>query len=140
MQKSNESKSVTNNVIYNMLFQLFTTCLPVITTPYLSRTLGLTQSGVYSFVESIVTLFTVFGAIGTSLYGCRKIAYVRDNKEQLTIATWEIIILKLLLLIPVTIIYLFMFCLTGEYSNLFIINILTVISSTIEISWFFQRS
>ena len=85
-------------------------------------------------------MFTVFGAIGTSLYGCRKIAYVRDNKEQLTIATWEIIILKLLLLIPVTIIYLFMFCLTGEYSNLFIINILTVISSTIEISWFFQRS
>ena len=54
-------KSVTNNVIYNMLFQFFTTCLPVITAPYLSRTLGLAQSGVYSFDDSIVTLFTIFG-------------------------------------------------------------------------------
>ena len=43
-------KSVTN-----------TTCLPVITAPYLSRTLGLAQSGVYSFDDSIVTLFTIFG-------------------------------------------------------------------------------
>ena len=76
-------KSVTSNVIYNMLFQFFTTFLPVITTPYLSRTLGVSQSGVYSFVESIVTLFTVFGAIGTSLYGCRMIAYVRDDKQKL---------------------------------------------------------
>ena len=51
-----KKSSVTMNVIYNMLFQIFTTCLPVITTPYLSRTLGLYQSGVYSFVDSIVTL------------------------------------------------------------------------------------
>lgn len=132
------SKSLTSNVIYNMLFQIFTTCLPVITTPYLSRTLGLHQSGVYSFVETIVTLFTVFGAIGTSLYGCRKIAYERDDKEKLSQATYEIIILKLLLLIPVLAIYILIFCLTGEYSIYFIINILTVIGSAIELSWFFN--
>ena len=134
----NENKSVTSNVIYNMLFQLFTTCLPVITTPYLSRTLGLAQSGVYSFVDSIVTLFTVFGSIGTSLYGCRKIAYVRDNKKDLTEATYEIIYLKFILLIPILLIYVLLFCLTGELSIYFIINILTVIGSAIEISWFYN--
>ena len=131
-------KSVTNNVIYNMLFQFFTTFLPVITTPYLSRTLGVEQSGVYSFVESIVTLFTVFGAIGTSIYGCRKIAYVRDNKQQLSKTAYEIFALKGLLLIPVCIIYIIVFCLTGKYSIYFIINILTVVGSAIEISWFFN--
>ncbi len=133
-----KKSSVTMNVIYNMLFQIFTTCLPVITTPYLSRTLGLYQSGVYSFVDSIVTLFTIFGTIGTSLYGCRKIAYVRDDKEKLSITTYEIILLKLLLLIPVFVIYLFLFCLFNEYSIYFIINILTVIGSAIEISWFYN--
>ncbi len=133
-----KNKSVTMNVIYNMIFQIFTTCLPVITTPYLSRTLGLYQSGVYSFVDSIVTLFTIFGSIGTSLYGCRKIAYIRDDKEKLSITTYEIILLKLLLLIPVLIIYLLMFCIYNEYSIYFIINILTVIGSAIEISWFYN--
>ncbi len=131
-------KSVTSNVVYNMLFQFFVTFLPVITTPYLSRTLGVTQSGVYSFVESIVTLFTVFGAIGTSLYGCRKIAYVRDDKKQLSQVAYEIFTLKFLLLVPICIIYLLFFCINGEYSVYFIINILTVIGSAIEIGWFFN--
>lgn len=131
-------KSVTNNVIYNMLFQFFTTFLPVITTPYLSRTLGVEQSGVHSFVESIVTLFTIFGSIGTSLYACRKIAYVRDNKEELTNTTYEIILLKLLLLIPVSLIYIFAFCINQRFSIYFIINIMTIIGSAIEISWFFN--
>ena len=105
MRQTKQTRSMTSNVLYNMLFQLFTTFLPVITTPYLSRTLGLAQSGVYSFVDTIVTLFTIFGAIGTSLYGCRKIAYVRDNEKELSKATYEIIILKLFLLIPVLAIY-----------------------------------
>ena len=131
-------KSVTSNVIYNMLFQFFTTFLPVITTPYLSRTLGVSQSGVYSFVESIVTLFTVFGAIGTSLYGCRMIAYVRDDKQKLSQTAYEIFMLKFLILIPVVIIYIVLFCISGKYSIYFIVNILTVIGSAIEISWFFN--
>lgn len=131
-------KSVTSNVIYNMLFQFFTTFLPVITTPYLSRTLGVSQSGVYSFVESIVTLFTVFGAIGTSLYGCRMIAYVRDDKQKLSQTAYEIFMLKFLILIPVIIIYIVLFCISGKYSIYFIVNILTVIGSAIEISWFFN--
>ncbi len=131
-------KSVTNNVLYNMLFQFFTTFLPVITTPYLSRTLGLSQSGVFSFVESIVTLFTVFGVIGTSLYGCRKIAYVRDDKEQLSRTLYEVLILKLLLFIPVCLVYIPIFCLSGEYSVYFIINIMTVLGSAVEMGWFFN--
>lgn len=131
-------KSVTNNIIYNMLFQFFTTFLPVITTPYLARTLGVNQSGVFSFVESIVILFTTLGSIGTSLYGCRKVAYVRDNEEKLQKVTLEIILLKLILLVPIILLYLIMFCLNGEYKLYFIINLFTIIGSTIDLSWYFN--
>lgn len=133
-----KKRSVTANVVYNMLFQLFTTCLPIITTPYLTRTLGLSQCSVYSFVETIVTLFTVFGAVGTSLYGCRKIAYVRDDREKLSKTAYEVIFLKLLLLLPVAGIYISQFCNTGEYSGYFWINLITVISSAVEVTWFFN--
>lgn len=133
-----KNKSVSNNIIYNMLFQLFTTFLPVITTPYVSRVLGLEQNSIYSFVETIVTLVTVIGSIGTFLYGCRKIAYVRDDKEKLSQITYEIIALKLILLIPTLILYALIFCINGSLSKYFLINIITVISSGIEITWFFN--
>lgn len=133
-----KTRSVTANVVYNMLYQLFTTCLPIITTPYLTRTLGLSQCSVFSFVETIVTLFTIIGAVGTSLYGCRKIAYVRDDRQLLSRTAYEIIFLKLLLLIPVSAVYIAIFCITGEYSGYFWINLVTVISSAVEVTWFFN--
>lgn len=131
-------KSVSNNIIYNMLFQLFTTLLPVITTPYIARTLGLAQNGIYSFVETIVTLCTVFGAIGTFVYGCRQVAYVREDKDKLSQVAYEVFALKLLLLIPLLAFYIVVFCLNGTYSQYFTICIITIISSAIEISWFFN--
>jgi len=131
-------KNLANNVIYNMLFQFFTLFLPVITTPYISRTLGLEQNGIYSFVETIVTLFTIFGSIGTFLYGCRKIAYVRNDKEKLSQAAYEIILLKLILLVPLLIIYIVTYNLIGQHQLYFSINIITIVSSAIEITWFFN--
>ena len=131
-------KSVSNNIIYNILFQFFTTLLPVITTPYIAKTLGLAQNGVYSFVETIVTLCTVFGAIGTFVYGCRQVAYVREDKVKLSQVAYEVFALKLLLLIPLLVFYIAIFCLSGDYSQYFTICIITIISSSIEISWFFN--
>ena len=86
-----KKRSLTENVFFNMLYQVLVTVLPIITTPYTARTLGLSANGVHSFTESIVTYFIIFGAIGTSLYGIRKIAYVRDNEEELARVTKEVI-------------------------------------------------
>ena len=78
-----KKRSVTENVFFNMLYQVLVTVLPVITTPYMARTLGLHANGIHSFTESIVTYFIILGALGTSLYGIRKVAYVRDDEEEL---------------------------------------------------------
>ena len=133
-----KKKSVTNNIIYNMLFQIFTTFVPVIITPYISRTLGLKNNSIYSFVETIVTLIAIVGSLGTFLYGCRKIAYVRDDKYELSKATYEIIFLKLILLIPVLLIYFMAFCISGNYKIYFLISAITIVSSSLEITWFFN--
>lgn len=133
-----KNKSVSNNIIYNMAFQLFTTFIPVIITPYISRTLGLENNSIYSFVETIVTLIAILGTIGTFLYGSRKIAYVRDDKYNLSKCTYEIIFLKVFLLIPLLLIYIFSFCISGKYKLYFLISTITIISSSIEITWFFN--
>ena len=133
-----KNSSVSNNIIYNMAFQLFTTFIPVIITPYISRTLGLENNSIYSFVETVVTLIAIFGTIGTFLYGSRKVAYVRDNKYNLSKCTYEIIFLKLILLVPILLLYIIFFCITGKYKLYFLISIITIISSSLEITWFFN--
>ena len=115
-----KNSSVSNNIIYNMAFQLFTTFIPVIITPYISRTLGLENNSIYSFVETVVTLIAIFGTIGTFLYGSRKVAYVRDNKYNLSKCTYEIIFLKLILLVPILLLYIIFFCITGKYKLYFL--------------------
>ena len=133
-----KNSSVSNNIIYNMAFQLFTTFIPVIITPYISRTLGLENNSIYSFVETVVTLIAIFGTIGTFLYGSRKVAYVRDKKYNLSKCTYEIIFLKLILLVPILLLYIIFFCITGKYKLYFLISIITIISSSLEITWFFN--
>ena len=73
-----DKKKITANYIYNLIYQILTIILPIITTPYLSRVLGSEGIGIYGYTISIVTYFTLIGALGISKYGQREIAYVQN--------------------------------------------------------------
>lgn len=133
-----KKRSLTENVFFNMLYQVLVTVLPIITTPYTARTLGLSANGVHSFTESIVTYFIIFGAIGTSLYGIRKIAYVRDNAEELARVTKEVISLRLLLMVATLAIYVPFLCFNNQYVLIYRIHIINIVANGIDISWFYQ--
>lgn len=57
-------KNLSANYIYNLAYQIFVIIVPIITTPYVSRTLGADGIGVYSYTLSIVTYFTLIGGLG----------------------------------------------------------------------------
>lgn len=130
--------SLTENLFYNMLYQIIVTVLPIITIPYITRTLGLHANGIYSYTDSIVTYFIVFGSLGTSLYGIRKIAYVRDDKEKLSQVTLEIISLKLVLIVLNLIVFIPLLCVNSQYAYIYQVQILNIIANGIDISWFYQ--
>ena len=85
------------NYIYNTLYQILVLIVPLITTPYVSRILGAEGIGIYSYSQSIATYFVLIGAVGTTLYGQREIAYVQDNPEKRTMVFWEITIFRFIL-------------------------------------------
>ena len=89
-----EIKSIKKNYLYNLLYQILILILPIITTPYISRTLGSENIGIYSFTISIVTYFMLFGSLGVSLYGQREIAYIRKNKIKLQRTFFEIVVFR----------------------------------------------
>ncbi|MBE6920819.1 MAG: flippase [Ruminococcaceae bacterium] len=133
-----KQRSIAENLFYNMLYQVLATVLPIVTTPYVARALGLGATGVHSYTESIVTYFTLFGALGTSMYAVRKIAVVREDEKSLAQATLEILALKLILMLITLAVFIPSLCVGGEYAYLFRIHIVTIVATGLDISWFYQ--
>jgi len=133
-----KKRSVTENVFFNMLYQVLVTVLPVITTPYMTRTLGLHANGIHSFTESIVTYFIILGAMGTSLYAIRKVAYVSNDEQELARVTKGIIALRLMLMLVTLAVYIPTLCINNEYAYIYRIHIINIVANGIDITWFYQ--
>lgn len=85
---------VVRNYIYNLSYQVLVLIVPLITTPYVSRVLGAKGVGTFSYTNSIVQYFILFGCVGLNLYGQREIAYVQHEKEKRDKVFWELVILN----------------------------------------------
>ena len=131
-------KNITKNYIYNLIYQILTIILPIITTPYLSRVLGAKGIGIYGYTISIVTYFTLIGALGISKYGQREIAYVQNDKENRSRVFWELNIIRICTISITLLIFWLAFCLKGEYVTYYRILLLELIAVLLDITWFFQ--
>lgn len=135
---SETKKSVTKNYIYNLIYQILTILLPIVTTPYLSRVLGAENIGIYSYTYSITTYFIIIGSLGISLYGQREIAYLQNDKYKRSKTFWEIAILKFVTTSISMIIFFFAFIMGTQYNFYYGLLSLNLLSTAIEIIWFFQ--
>jgi len=89
--------STQKNVFYNILFALAQVLLPLITFPYLARTLGPTYLGTLNFAESIARYFVLLAAVGIPVYGVRMIAKHSDNKIELSKTFLELFTINLII-------------------------------------------
>lgn len=133
-----KKKSVIKNYIYNVLYQILIMIIPIVTTPYLTRVLGASNLGIYSFTISIVTYFILFGSLGVSMYGQREIAYYQDDIEKRTKIFYEIFFMRLITLGISILVFYLVFCLNGEYNTFYKILLLEIIANIVDISWFFH--
>ena len=134
-----KEKSVKKNYFYNLIYQLLTLILPLITTPYISRVLGAEKIGIYSYTTSVVTYFILFGSLGVSMYGQREIAYIGEDIGKRKKSFWEIVILRFITLAIATLIYYFTIIRTaGEYKIYYEILLFYLLASAFDISWFLQ--
>lgn len=134
-----ENKSVKRNVILNGIQQIVTLLLPFVTVPYLTRVIGKEGIGVYSYSNSIIQYFILFGTIGLSLYGTREIAYVRSDKNKCDQKFWQIQTLRISSCGLALIVYiLFLVFYQTEYKLFLSIQILALLANAIDISWYYQ--
>lgn len=131
-------RSENKNFLFNTVYQLLTFIIPLITTPYISRVLGVENVGIYSYTYSVVYMFMLAGMLGINNYGNRSIAAVRDDKEQMSRSFASIYLLQLGVCLVALIgysIYLVFFC--KEYKTIAVIQGLFLLSVCFDINWFY---
>lgn len=132
------SKSIAKNFMYNLLLQIVTLFMPLITVPYVSRILGKEGIGIYSYTLSVTQYFIILGTLGISMYGNRQIAYVRDNKEKMSNTFWSITFLKIITSSVALIVYILVFGFNKAYGQIYLIQSLNIIGAMIDISWLYM--
>lgn len=75
--------STRKNTLYNVAYRIFSVLLPLVTAPYLSRTVGSEGVGLYSYAWNISHVFVLVGMLGLESYGVRAIARVKDDAAAL---------------------------------------------------------
>lgn len=130
--------SLKRNFIYNVVYQMLLIILPLITAPYIARTLGAEGVGIYSYTYSVAQYFLLFAMLGISNHGNRSIAAVRDNREKLSKTFWSIYSIQAFMYVLAIIAYLiYLFVFDVDNKIIVAIQFIYVVSGALDISWYF---
>lgn len=127
---------IVKNYIYNVVYNIFVIIIPIITAPYLTRVLGATRLGVYSYVNSVTSIISSIILVGLSSYGSRQLAYVRDDKEKLSKVFSDLMGLRLFLGLIGTVVY-FVYAGMTDYQYYFTLYYLYFLGNIIDCTWLF---
>lgn len=131
-------KKLLQNYAYSSIYQILILILPLLLTPFLTRTLGADGIGQYSYTRSVVAYFVLFGTAGSNMYAQREIAYVSDDRAERSCVFWEVLMVRCLLLGCSLILYFLLEVRSGRYPLLFLIQSMDIISAMADITWYFQ--
>lgn len=129
-------KNILSNYLYTVMYRVLLLITPFITTPYVSRVLKPEGIGIDAYVMANVQLFIVFIVLSFPLYGSKQIAS-QHNKLELSKQFWSIFSFQIFITVINIFVYIFYVGLVSEYKILYTINILTLLASGIDISWYF---
>lgn len=126
------------NFIYNVAYQILILILPFVTVPYVSRVLGASGIGEYTFTYSIVYYFMICAMLGLNNYGNRTIAKVRDDKKKLSKTFKEIYIMQFfttIIMVALYLIYILFIC--KRFLFISVLQSAYILSCVFDINWFY---
>ena len=131
-------RSLKSNFVWNSSYQVLLIIAPLITIPYVSRVLGPTLVGVYSFTYSIAYYFVLFATLGMAQYGVRLIAQAGDDRNERSRRFWSAWAAQLCVAVPIVLLYA-IYALYSPAGGTVIALIwgLWVLSAAIDVSWLF---
>lgn len=134
-------RTVKYNYIMNSLLTLASIVFPLITFPYVSRVLGATSYGKYSFASSLISYFSMFASLGIPTYGIRVCAKVRNDEVKLKKLVGELLVINAITTLVVMIVLVAsVFCIPKLQENAALILVLSIniIFNVIGVTWLYS--
>ena len=132
-----EKDSVKKNFIFQLLYQFIILVVPLIVAPYLTRTLGDTQIGIYTYSYTIAYYFVVAAMLGINKYGQRIISSSKDEIE-LRKNFWSLFIFHIIISSFCLLLYfLVIFFYDVNNRSIYYIQGIFVLSAIFDITWLF---
>ncbi len=129
--------SIKKNYIYNLVYEMISLLIPVITMPYVSKVLGADGIGINSYTYTTANYFVLAASLGTSVYARREIAYKRDDIKKKSVAFWELFYLRMATALCSFVAY-FIFLFINRFALMLVIQGIYIISVILDITWYYQ--
>lgn len=133
-------RSVKENTVLNIIRVVCSMIFPLITFPYISRTIGPTNYGKVNYCASIVSYFILVATFGISDYASREGAMIRDNRQRLNRFCSEVFSINLYVSVIVSLVYV-VFVFGGRqfenYKVLLLIQGIQLMILPFNIEWFY---
>lgn len=135
-----KEKSLKLNMVLNAVKSLMGIIFPLISFPYVAKTLSVNDLGQYNFASSVVGYFSLFAQLGISSYAIREGARIRDDREKIKKFCKEILSINMFSTLIVYIAFFICLFLVTKFQN-YIALLLTfsiqIIFTTIGTEWVF---
>ena len=129
------------NFFYSALLTLANYVFPLITYPYVSRVLGVSNIGICNFVDGIVDYFILFSMMGISVVGVREIATAKGERKELDRTFSSLLSLNAatsLVAAVALLVAIFLVPKLYAYKELMGIGVIRLLSNFLCIEWLFK--
>jgi PST family polysaccharide transporter len=141
LKKINFNSSLISNFFSLVILQGANYLFPLLTVPYLFKTLGVDTFGLISFATAFAQYFVILTDFGFNLYGVQYVAANRDNKELRDSFFVNVVVTQLFLFLAgLALLLIIIFSFDKFYENrwVYLLSYTTVFGTVLMPTWFFQ--
>ena len=134
-----QNNNLGKNIAYMIFYHIFTALSPLIVTPYISRVLGATEIGKYSYAYTLAYYFVLLANLGITTHGSRRIAEVKDDEKAFSQRFSDLFWLHIINALIVSFVYIcaVIFGMNSKNAELSFIMTFYVLSSVVDVKWLF---
>ena len=129
------------NFVFSALLTLANYIFPLITYPYVSRVLGVSNIGICNFVDTVVDFCIMFSMMGITVVGVREIATAKGNREELDRTFSSLLSMNAvtsLLAAAALSVAIFLVPKLYAYKEMMFIGVIRLLSNFLCIEWLFK--
>ena len=139
IKKLKHHKKIIENFSYLSVLQILSMITPLITYPYLVKTLGEVMYGTVVFAQAVVTYFNILVVFGFNFTATRDVSQYRDDTKKLSEIVSAVTIIKtLFLIVSLLLISVYMLYVSQIDYTLYYFSFWICLNEILFPSWFFQ--